>query len=198
MTGPNTAASDVDTLARLLDLTAAALTPDRVAVLGLPDDELHREILIPLLPAMLSDQAIREHWNSRSAAGFAHRLKDSIAGGGAPPLWQAADFEIHVTASYLAGADARALSDTLLSEESLREMAAGVLNTVLATLWPELSAAPATVPEADEAQPEPESLTCWVVHGRNTRRSLLRVPGGKTFIFRKLLSGRWFAHGNRA
>lgn len=196
MTAPNT--SDVDPLARLLDLTAAALAPARVAVLGLPDDELHREILLPLLPAMLGDKAIRDYWNSRSLAGFVHRLKVSIARGGEPPQWKAADFEIHVTASYLAGADARALSDTLLSEESLREMAAGILNTVLATVWPELIAASAPVAEVEEPKPEPESLTCWVQHGRKTRRSLLRIPDGKTFIFRKLLSGRWFAQKNRA
>ncbi len=197
MTGQNTASSEVDTLARLLDLTAGALAPGRAADFGFPNDELHREILLPLLPAMLADPAIRAHWNSRSAGGFVHRLKTATTEGGEPPQWQAADFEIHVTASYLAGPDARALSDTLLSEESLREMAAGVLNSVLASVWLELSAASAPVSGTIEAQSEPESLTCWVVHGRNTRRSLLRVPGGKTFIFRKLLSGRWFAQENR-
>lgn len=198
MTGPNITASEVDPLARMLDLTAAALSPEHVAALRLPDDELHREILVPLLPALLGDKAIRDYWNSRSSAGFVHRLKVAIAGGEEAPQWKAADFEIHVTASYLAGADARALSDTLLSEESLREMAANVLNTVLATIWQELSAASAPVAEVEKTQPEPESLTCWVVQGRRTRRSLLRIPSGKTFIFRKLLSGRRFAQENRS
>ena len=132
-------------LRELKSSTAAALLPERVAALGLPDDELHREILLPLLPALLTDEAIRNHWNSRSAGGFVHRLRAAIAEAGKPPQWHAADFEIRVTASYLAGADARALSDTLLSEESLREMAAGILNTVLVTVWKELSASSAPI-----------------------------------------------------
>lgn len=199
MTGQNTATPEEDTLTRLLGFTAAALSPERAGVLGLPDDELHREILLPLLPALLADAAIRKHWRSRSAGGFVHRLKAAIAGAGEPPQWDAADFEIPVTASYLAGPDARALSDTLLSEESLREMSAAILNTVLVTAWKELRPPSAPIPEAeaDEVQPEHQSLTCSVVHGRPTRRSLLRVPDGRIFILRKLLSGRWFAQENR-
>jgi hypothetical protein len=54
------------------------------------------------------------------------------------PRWTADDFEIHVTASYSAAPDARALADTLLSEESLRGLTADLMNQVLAAVWSEL------------------------------------------------------------
>lgn len=115
---------------RLLDASAFALVPGSVEEFGLPDDEMHRDILLPLLPAMIADKAIRKHWLER-AKGIVSRLKAPNT----KPQWEAADFEIHVAASYLAGPDARALSDTLLSEESLREMAAVVMNRVLDSVW---------------------------------------------------------------
>jgi hypothetical protein len=111
------------------------LAPERLAELTLPDDELHREILLPLLPALIRDKAIRTHWLQCVPGGFYSRFKAMDADAPVPPTWVAADFEIHVTASYLAGADARALADTLLSEGTLREMAAAILNTVFPQVW---------------------------------------------------------------
>lgn len=99
----------------LLDEAIARLSVPDGAGLVFPDDEIHRDILIPLLPAMLGDAAIREHW---VAAGIADRE------------WIADDFEIPVTASYHASPDARALADTLLAEPSFRELCAALLNQV--------------------------------------------------------------------
>ena len=102
----------------LLDEAIARLSAPDGAGLVFPDDEIHRDILIPLLPAMLGDAAIREHW---SAAGIAERE------------WIADDFEIPVTASYHASPDARALADTLLAEPSFRELCAALLNQLRTT-----------------------------------------------------------------
>ncbi len=102
----------------LLDEAIARLSAPDDASVVFPDDEIHRDILIPLLPAMLGDAAIREHW---SAAGIADRE------------WIADDFEIPVTASYHASPDARALADTLLAEPSFRELCAALLNQLRAT-----------------------------------------------------------------
>lgn len=126
--------------ARLLDASVATLLPGSVEKLGLPDDELHRDILIPLLPAMIADPAIRKHWQKRTT-GFVVRLKAEDS----KPRWESSDFEIHVTASYLAMPDARALADALLSEESLREMAAAIMNRVLETVWQQAVVIPAEV-----------------------------------------------------
>ncbi len=88
---------------------------------------MHREILLPLLPALLADAAIREYWSTRRERGiFASLSNDPGA------LWEAGDFEIPVAASYSAGPDAKALADTLLSEAELREFAAALLNQLAA------------------------------------------------------------------
>ena len=126
----------LEIFAQLLDQSVALLADP--AALQVPDDDLHREILVPLLPAMLADAAIREHWRGQTATGFVARLAAHLEGTARGPRWQPSDFEVHVTASYLAGPDAKALADTLLSEESLREMAAGLLNHALGALGREL------------------------------------------------------------
>ncbi len=132
------------------------LLDESIAVLGtgeglqIPDDELHREILVPLLPAMLGDKAIRQHWREQAATGFVARIAAHVEAGAPAPRWLPGDFEIHVTASYLAAPDAKALADTLLSEESLREMTAALMNQVLGAVWPKLPAA-----EAPRAVPVP-------------------------------------------
>jgi hypothetical protein len=113
------AGSPEENFARLLDETAAALA----ALEGFPDDELHREILLPLLPALLADTAIRKYWSARGDRGIFASL-----GNSAGPRWAAGDFEIPVAASYSAGPDAKALADTLLSEADLRDLAAALLN----------------------------------------------------------------------
>ena len=133
----------------LLDQSAALLAAPESAGITIPDDELHREIIVPLLPAMLGDRAIRQHWNEQAATGFVARLARHFGGGEPAPRWLPGDFEIHVTASYSAGADARALADTLLSEESLRDLAAVLMNQILDVAWPSL----ASVPSATPAEP---------------------------------------------
>lgn len=120
--------AQVENFPRLLDEAIARLSSPADAGFVFPDDEIHRDILLPLLPAMLGDAAIREHW---AAAGIAARE------------WVADDFEIPVTASYHAGPDARALADTLLAEPSFRDLCAALLNQVRTTppVVPGLSAA---------------------------------------------------------
>ena len=135
---------------RLLDESSALLTAPERAGIVIPDDELHREIIVPLLPAMLGDKAIRGHWNEQHATGFVARVGRHFENGDPAPRWTPADFEIHVTASYSAGADARALADTLLSEDSLRDMTSLLMNQLLDALWPTIAPAPAAV-----AVPEP-------------------------------------------
>jgi len=143
--GAKPAGTALEVLTLVLDESVSALNAGDG--LQIPDDELHREILVPLLPAMLGDKAIRQHWREQSASGFLARLAAHLEGDAPAPQWAAADFEIHVTASYLAGPDAKALADTLLSEESLREMTAELMNQILHVVWGRL---PVAVPAAPE------------------------------------------------
>ncbi|MEO6740692.1 MAG: hypothetical protein ABIP20_10585 [Chthoniobacteraceae bacterium] len=149
MSSPNPQSEEL--FRRLLDESAARLAATEGAGIAIPDDDLHRDIIVPLLPAMLGDKSIRQHWSEQAATGFPARLARHLDGGEPAPRWLPGDFEIHVTASYSAGADARALADTLLSEDSLREMAATLMNQLLDVLWPSLAPAPAVAP----AEPEP-------------------------------------------
>jgi hypothetical protein len=112
---------------------------------------LHREILLPLLPSMLGDKVIRQHWREQTTTGFMARLGAHLAGDAERPQWLPADFEIHVTASYSAGPDAKALADTLLSEESLRDLTAALMNQLSDPAWAQLPKAEVveTVPESD-------------------------------------------------
>ena len=137
---------------RLLDESSALLAATESHGIAIPDDELHREIIVPLLPAMLCDAAIRGHWREQHATGFVARIGRHIENGDPAPRWTPGDFEIHVTASYSAGPDARALADTLLSEDSLREMTATLMNQLLDALWPTL----APTPISPQAEPEVE------------------------------------------
>ena len=161
---------------RLLDESSSLLAAPESDGIAIPDDELHREIIVPLLPAMLADAAIRGHWNEQHATGFVARIARHFENGDPAPRWTPADFEIHVTASYSAGPDARALADTLLSEESLREMTAALMNQLLDVLWPVIAPASGTpqatleievVPAAEIAAPivppEPEPAASVVV-----------------------------------
>ena len=134
---------------RLLDESAALLAAPECAGIAIPDDDLHREIIVPLLPAMLGDKSIRQHWSEQAATGFPARLARHFENGDPAPRWLPGDFEIHVTASYSAGADARALADTLLSEDSMRDMTAALMNQLLDVLWPALA------PVAGPAEPTP-------------------------------------------
>jgi hypothetical protein len=141
--------------ARLLDDSVSLLRDPQDAGIAIPEDELHREILLPLLPAMLGDGAIRKHWHEQAATGFLARLKRNLEGAGRAPRWTADDFEIHVTASYLAGPDARALADTLLSEPPLREMAAALMNQLL-------DVAGRALPQPEAAVPAPAAVAAEV------------------------------------
>ena len=138
---------------RLLDQFSALLASPESAGVTIPDDELHREIIVPLLPAMLGDKSIRQHWSEQAATGFPARLARHIDGGDPAPRWLPGDFEIHVTASYSAGADARALADTLLSEDSMRDMTAALMNQLLDVLWPSLAAAPSAIAASEITVP---------------------------------------------
>ncbi len=141
---------------RLLDQSSALLATPGGSGTAIPDDDLHREIIVPLLPTMLGDKAIREHWIEQAATGFPARLARHFDEGEPAPHWLPEDFEIHVAASYHAGADARALADTLLSEESLRDMTATLMNQLLDVLW--LSLAPALAEIAEPIIPPAPEL----------------------------------------
>ena len=153
------AGTPAEVFTRLLDAIVTQLAPENLASLDVPSDELHQEILIPLLPAMLGDKAIRNHWREQKGNSFFGRLQSHLSGDAPRPSFSANDFEIHVTASYSAGADARALADTLLSEESLRDLAANLVNTLVDAAWAQLpmeeKAAPEEVEAPAEVVPEP-------------------------------------------
>ena len=145
---------------RLLDESSALLAAPESRGIAIPDDELHREIIVPLLPAMLADAAIRGHWSEQAATGFVVRVARHFENGDPAPRWTPGDFEIHVTASYSAGADARALADTLLSEEPLRGMTAALMNQILDALWPAIAPVPSAIhPGTITVAAEPEIST---------------------------------------
>jgi hypothetical protein len=148
--------SPAEVFNNLLDAMVAQLAPENAGSLDVPSDELHQEILLPLLPAMLADKAIRNHWREQKSSGFFARLQSHLRGEAPRPDWSPGDFEIHVTASYSAEPDARALADTLLSEESLRDLTAALVNQLLEPVWAQLPAAP----EAPaEVLPEPQLVS---------------------------------------
>lgn len=138
----------------ILDRTIVELEPGRA--IEIPPDEMHQDILLPLLPAMLTDRAIRQSWIGQTASGFCSRLREHLQSGtAAPPRWSADDFEIHVTSSYLAGPDAKALADTLLSEPSIRELTADLMNRLLDLVWPGLASL--SMPAIPPSEPAGES-----------------------------------------
>ena len=151
------AGSPAEVLNKFLDEVIEFLEPERAATLDLPSDELHQEILLPLLPALLGEKVIRQYWRE-AGTGFFAGLRAHLEGDGERPEWSASDFEIHVTASYAAGADAKALADTLLSEEPLRELTAGLMNRLTGPAWDELPKAvvvhePVAMVEVEAAVP---------------------------------------------
>jgi hypothetical protein len=171
------AGTPAEIFVKVLDGSATWLAPEYASVLQVPDDELHREILLPLLPSMLADKAIRQGWRE-GLAGFFSRVRAHVEGDAPAPRWLPHDFEIPVASSYLAGPDAKALADTLLSEPSLRDLTADLMNRVLDTVWPRLpGAVPATPkaavvempvavkvePPVEPAIPEPAALVSDVV-----------------------------------
>jgi hypothetical protein len=138
---------------RVLDATIGLLDPEQARAHGVPDDDLHRDILLPLLPAMLGDKVIRQYWREQITTGFITRLGAHLAGDADPPQWLPADFEIHVAASYSAGPDAKALADTLLSEESMRDLTAALMNQLSEPAWAQLPKAKEAPVEAEFVQP---------------------------------------------
>ena len=110
-----------------------------------PDDEMHREVILPLLPAMLDDAAIRRHLNQRGETGILARLAKHVMGSrgerldAAPNLkWSADDLLFPVAVSKQAGAEAKQLAEWLLNDGHARSCAAEVLNGALAEAWPSL------------------------------------------------------------
>jgi hypothetical protein len=185
----------------LLDAAAGILNSERRGTMGFPDDELHNEILLPLLPALLTDKVIRGHWMKKVTGGIYAKLKEP--GSADEPLWEGSDFEIHVATSYLAGADARALADTLLSEEALREMAATILNSLTNTLMGERAEKSLVAPRLtssgmDDIRPVAEiAFPAHIAKSRKALRSIIRSEAHGTFIVRRMLAGHWSAQRNR-
>ena len=106
---------------------------------------------------MLGDKVIQQHWREQTTTGFMARLNAHLTGDAERPRWTPADFEIHVTASYSAGPDAKALADTLLSEESLRDMTAALMNQLSEPAWSQLPKSEAIESVPEEEAPRAES-----------------------------------------
>jgi hypothetical protein len=116
-----------------------------LARLSIPDDEEHRDVILPLLPAMLLDASIRAHLCREAPQGIVSRLARHVMGTReerfeTPGLlkWTSEDLVIPPGASTRAGADARALATQLLSDDRLRSLTAGILNVALEEAWPAL------------------------------------------------------------
>ena len=110
-----------------------------------PDDEMHRDVILPLLPAMLGDAAIRNHLNQRGDASIIARLAKHVMGSReerldtAPNLkWSGDDLNFPVAVTQKAGADAKQLADWLRNDGHARNCTAEVLNSALAEAWPAL------------------------------------------------------------
>jgi hypothetical protein len=110
-----------------------------------PDDEMHRDVILPFLPAMLGDAAIRNHLNQRGDASIVARLAKHVMGSReerldtAPNLkWAGDDLIFPVAVTRLAGAEAKQLAEWLLNDGHARACTAEVLNSALAEAWPAL------------------------------------------------------------
>lgn len=103
--------------------------------LHFPQDTEHAEIILPLLPSMLRDAAIRKHLSS-DESGIISRLARHVMGerqsrDDAHNLkWTVGDLLIPAGVTNKAGEEAQSLGETLLSDERFRTLTADVLNRV--------------------------------------------------------------------
>ncbi|MBN8460100.1 MAG: hypothetical protein J0M04_19910 [Verrucomicrobia bacterium] len=131
---------------RVLDELAFVLDPHNRerSRLQFPDDVEHQEIILPLLPAMLRDSAIRKHFTGEGSCGVVERLAHHVIGTrdrrSDPALlrWTEQNLAIPAAAFARAGADAKDLASTLLHDKQLRELTAGVLNRAFEDAGPAL------------------------------------------------------------
>jgi hypothetical protein len=118
---------------RAENLQAARL--DGRTHLQFPQDTDHAEIILPLLPSMLRDAAIRKHLSS-DESGIISRLARHVMGerqsrDDAHNLkWAPTDLLVPLRVSIKAGEEARSLAETLLSDERQRTLTSDVLNRV--------------------------------------------------------------------
>lgn len=134
-------------MVRVLNELAFVLGPENreKSELQLPDDELHREVILPFLPAMLGDAAIRGHLFKRGDAGIVARLAKHVMGNReerfdtAPSLkWDPDDLIFPVAVTRLAGSEAKQLAEWFLNDAQARATTAEVLNASLTAAWPAL------------------------------------------------------------
>ena len=132
---------------RVLDELAFVLAPENreKSTLQIPDDEIHKDVILPLLPALLGDAAIRSHFRQVGEEGIVTRLAKHVMGRReerletAPNLkWTANDLKIPIPVSLQAGNSAKELATWMLNDEHTRVCAANILNSALTDAWPAL------------------------------------------------------------
>jgi hypothetical protein len=131
----------------VLDALAFVLNPENRerTNLSFPDDEEHKDIICPLLPAMLRDQSIRDELTRNAKDGIVGRLAGHVMGTRQQRAtsiqalkWTAEDLKFAAKITKLAGADARELADAVYDDDDLRHKTAEVLNKALQEAWPAL------------------------------------------------------------
>lgn len=134
-------------MVRVLNELAFVLGPQNreKSELRFPDDEIHREYILPFLPAMLGDAAIRGYLFTSGDAGIVARLAKHVMGNRkehletAPSLkWSPDDLIFPVAVTRNGGAEARQLAEWLLNDAQARTTTADVLNASLTAAWPSL------------------------------------------------------------
>lgn len=132
---------------KVLDALAFVLDPQNreKSRLNFPDDEEHQDVILPLLPAMLHDAAIREHLFQNDDAGIVSRLAQHVMGtreerlAAAPNLkWASEDLNFPPRVTKRAGNNAAQLANWLFNDEGARTTTAEVLNRALDEAWPTL------------------------------------------------------------
>ena len=132
---------------RVLDELAFVLGPEnrQQSTLKFPDDDIHQEMLLPFLPPLLRDSAVRKHLCEPGEAGIVGRLARHVLGSrqerlGSPPnlRWAESDLAFPPIVATKAGAEARQLASSLLTDLQLRQNAAAVLNQALGEALPGL------------------------------------------------------------
>jgi len=134
-------------MVRVLNELAFVLGPANreQSQLSLPDDEIHKDVILPLLPSLLGDASIRNYLNKRGDDSIVARIAKHVIGSreerldSAPNLkWVADDLLLPVAVTKHAGAEARQLAEWLLNDGHARACTAEVLNCALSEAWPAL------------------------------------------------------------
>ena len=131
---------------RVLDELAFVIDPlnrDR-SQLEFPDNADVQEVILPLLPALLRDHALRAHLTRADGETIVQRLAHHVMGNRdrrsdpAQRRWVADDLSFPAAAIERAGKEVRGLASALLQDPTLRQAAAEVLTQAFAEAGPAL------------------------------------------------------------